>query len=454
MTSFLDLHWGILEIIYLAIIFAIIFIVMFILSPHILKFLKKKGYVGYDIHKNQRPEVPESGGTIIVIGLAIGSVLLILFFPLFINEILIFLITIILSALIGFFDDRLKLRSFVKIILTLFTGSVIFIANYFSLINITSPTIPILGKLRLTVIYPLAAPLIVAVFANTVNMLEGYNGEGSGTCLIACVFILICAMIWDSAEAILFCIVGIAAIIPFFLLNRYPARAFPGDIGTLSMGSMIACIALFGSLEAAVFSALLIHIFNSFYVLSSVRGFLESASIQKANSDIILLEDDRIAASDKKRAVLTLPRLILARGPLTEPVLVKNIYIISIICGFFSIITTFLMLFSVGRMELSLTLLLSLIMLIPVIILSYYRPRIRGIIVLMALLLLGGCIFLIFIEIYIMPIEFEHLEILSIQIPINIILSLIITIPFLIIWYVITIKYFNHVVNKMKQSPL
>jgi len=33
--------------------------------------MKKKGYIGYDIHKNARPEVAESGGLGILIGISI-----------------------------------------------------------------------------------------------------------------------------------------------------------------------------------------------------------------------------------------------------------------------------------------------------------------------------------------------------------------------------------------------
>ena len=328
-----ELNWGFSEIILLIAIFIIGILFTYFIIPHIIKLMIKKNYIGYDIHKNSKPQVAESGGISIVIGYSFTSILLIFAFPLFSNEVFVLLVSVILSGIIGYLDDRIKLRSRYKIILILFTGSLIFIANFFGFINIESPTIPFLGQLRLNIIYPLLAPLIVAVFGNTVNMLEGYNGEGSGTCLIALISLFICGLIWNSAEAILFTTTGIAVLIPFFHYNKYPAKIFPGDVGTLSMGTILAGVALFGSLEAAVFCALLIHVFNSFYVLYSVKGFFESSEIQEDMNDIILLEDDRIKASNSEKAALTLPRLLLARGPLKEPELVKNFYAISIICG-------------------------------------------------------------------------------------------------------------------------
>ncbi|MHA1375249.1 MAG: hypothetical protein ACTSR7_13265 [Promethearchaeota archaeon] len=444
-----ELNWGFSEIILLVVIFFIGISFMYFIIPHVIKLMIKKNYVGYDIHKNSKPQVAESGGISIVIGYSVTSILLILAFPLFSNEIFVLLVSVILSGIIGFLDDRIKLKSRYKVLLILFTGMIFFIANFFGFIYIESPTIPFLGKLRLTIIYPLLAPLIVAIFGNTVNMLEGYNGEGSGTCLIALISLFISGLIWNSAEAILFTTTGIAVLIPFFHYNKYPAKIFPGDVGTLSMGTIIAGVALFGSLEAAVFCALLIHVFNSFYVLYSVKGFFESSEIQEDKNDILLLEDDRIKASNNKKAVLTLPRLLLARGPLKEPDLVNNFFAISIICGFFAIFTTSMMSVTVNKIDFMLIIYLIPFLIIFSLILLIFFPRIRGIISIMIIVMIGGYLLLFFIELMIMPITFVNLVLFGVVIPTNIILSLIIVIPCLGLWYYITIRYFQKESRKM-----
>ncbi|MFX1418509.1 MAG: hypothetical protein ACFE9N_06275 [Promethearchaeota archaeon] len=416
--------------------------------------MKKKKHVGYDIHKNAKPEVAESGGISIVLGFSLCAILLFLFFPSFFEETLIFLLTVLIAGAVGLIDDIKKLRSRYKIILSLLSGIIIFLANIFGFITISSPAIPFLDRTRLTIIYPFLVPLIVAVFTNTVNMLEGYNGEGSGTCLIAVVFLFICGLIWNSAEAVIFTIPVMAILIPFFLYNKYPAKIFPGDIGTLSMGAMIACIMLFGSLEVATFCALLVHIFNSFYYIYSVRGFFESSDIRESKEDIILLEDDKIKASDQKDAVLTLPRLILAKGPLTEPELVKNFYSISLICGFFSIISVLLMQFTEGNFSIFILIITLVILLAPTIIILYKFPRIRGIIALMIILLVSLILFLIIIEAVIMPLPFADIDLGIIRIPINLLISLLLVIPILLIWYLLTIKYFWREIEKMKKKEL
>ncbi|MFX0135870.1 MAG: hypothetical protein ACFFDN_19665 [Candidatus Hodarchaeota archaeon] len=445
-----ELDWSILEVLFLIIIFVIGFASTYFVLPQIIKFMKSKGYVGIDIHKNKHPEVAESGGLSIIIGFIVSSIFLMIFFPSFFSEILIFLLTVLLAGIIGFIDDRKKLRSRYKIVLSIFSGGIIFLANFFGFISISSPIIPFLDRTRLTIIYPFVVPVIVAVFVNSVNMLEGYNGEGSGTCLIAVIFLFICGLIWDSAEAVIFTVPVIAILIPFLIYNKFPAKVFPGDVGTLSMGAMIACIMLFGSLEVATFCALLIHIFNSFYYIYSVRGFFESSDIRESKDDIILLEDDRIKASDQRDAVLTLPRLILAKGTLTEPELVKNFYAISVICGFFSIASILVMQFTLGNLEIYIIIIIIIALFAPTFLILYKFPRIRGIVYLMIILLVSIMIFLIIIEALIMPLPLEDIDLKFIKIPINLLISLILVIPILLLWYWMTIKYFWREIDKMK----
>ena len=240
-------------------------------------------------------------------------------------------------------------------------------------------------------------------------------------------------------------------IIPFFIFNKYPAKIFPGDVGTLSIGAMIACIMLFGALEVAAFCALLIHIFNSFYYIYSVRGFFESSDVRESKEDIILLEDDRIEASDQKDAVLTLPRLILAKGPLTEPELVKNFYAISLICGFFSILSILLMQYTLGNFSVYILIISFIVFLAPTILILYKFPRIRGIIYLMIILLIFILSFLIFIESVIMTLPLGVIVLGILSIPINLLISFILIIPILLLWYLITIKYFWNEIDKMRK---
>ncbi|MHA1414167.1 MAG: hypothetical protein ACTSO4_16305 [Promethearchaeota archaeon] len=77
MPFFLLFDWSWLEISFLIIIFVIGLLATSLIIPLVIKFSKKKGYVGIDIHKNAHPEVPESGGLSLVFGFLIAFIMLI-----------------------------------------------------------------------------------------------------------------------------------------------------------------------------------------------------------------------------------------------------------------------------------------------------------------------------------------------------------------------------------------
>jgi hypothetical protein len=214
----------------------------------------------------------------------------------------------------------------------------------------------------------------------------------------------------------------------------------------------LACIALFASLEAAVFCALFVHIFNSFYVLYSVEGFLESSDILDKKSDVELLENDLIKASDHKEAALTLPRLILAKGPLEEHQIVRNIHVNSIICGFFAIIATLFMLGTLGIIDITIIVISILIFGALTGILLYFYRKIRGIVILMIVLLIILSLLLFIIDLIIMPIDFLNINLFGIIIPTNLIISFALVIPVLLVWYYMTIKYFWKEIEAMKSK--
>ncbi|TXT63356.1 MAG: Phospho-N-acetylmuramoyl-pentapeptide-transferase [Promethearchaeota archaeon] len=456
MKTISGLNWGVIEYLFIILAGSVGFLITYLLMPIIISHMRKKGHTGIDIHKNAKMEIAESGGLGMVLGWSVALIFIIPFFFDFLYIFLVIFLTLLLAGIIGYIDDRIKLRSRYKIFLTLLLGMFIFTANYLDFINITDPILPILGQLRLTVIFPILIPVIVTVFSNTVNMLEGYNGEGSGTCLIAVGFLIICSILRNSAEGLLLSAITFPVIGAFFIFNKYPAKIFPGDVGTLTMGIMIASIALFGDLLAVAFCALLQHMSNSFFLISSAGGFFESEVIHTTRDDIILLKDDRIKASKEKEAILTMPRLILAKGPLREDELVKNFYALSLFCGCLAIIASLLTNLTIGRLDFSFTLIFSLIMFIPIGVIMYKYNRIISISILLSILYLFLLVLLIIIEILILPYFTGSINLYIIKIPLNIIMALLLTIPFLLGWWYLCIKYFWKQMNRTygsKQEP-
>ncbi len=431
MWKFKELGLDFWDYVLILMIGGVVFVFTHFLYPPLIKWLKKREYIGYDIHKKDRPATAESGGLGLTLGLILGLLLVMIFFPTIWKESLIFIITIAIAGLIGWIDDRIQLRSIVKIALMFITGLPVFIANlwFIGFINVESPTLPFLGQLRLNIIYPLILPFIIMIMTNTVNMLEGYNGEGSGTCSVATIFLVIIAIVISSVEGLIFAIVLLGALLAFFLVNKYPAKTFPGDIGTLVIGAALGLIGIFGSLEYALVLVMLPQVFNSFYVIASVRGFKESHDIVK--KDIWLDEQDLIHANSEKDAPLTLPRLIVAPKALSEPELVKRFIALSIISGAFAILGTLFF----PKLGLSVPVVIILIFFAIALILGilYVFPALRGLTLIMFVLIAIAMVLLWIIDMFI------------VESILNWLFGGLIGVGILVVWYVVTVIYFNHI---------
>lgn len=449
MSSLTDLVPAESNIIPILILFAVPLIIIFALMPWWKKFARAKKWIGNDIHKTSRPEVPESGGTILFFGLIAGILFIRLFYVEFANEVWTLILTVGIAAIIGFVDDRKRLSPILKILSVIVAGLPFYIAYFFGFITLGKPVIPILGITQLTIIYPLVTPILIAVSTNTVNMLEGYNGEGAGTCLIVGIAMLIGGIIQNSAVAVIFIIPFIGATAGFLKFNKYPAQVFPGDVGTLTMGAMIGGVMILGGIEVATFCALLAHVLNSFYVIISLRGLRESHTVKI--KDIKVMEDNRIQASIEEGAPVTLPRLLLAYGEMTEPQLVHHFWKLSIMAACFGVIAAIASAWTYAA-EFNPSSLTSVVIATYLVIIGacvtvfglLYKKntRLRGIGFIMALLLLVGLGGLIIVDTYVVPLGS----------PLNLFVTAVIALPFLALWYILQNRLFWRNINRYKAS--
>jgi phospho-N-acetylmuramoyl-pentapeptide-transferase len=91
-------------------------------------------------------------------------------------------------------------------------------------------------------IFPLAVLAIVGT-ANAVNLTDGMDGLAGGLSVIAfaaIVLLLPGAFAGEKAVAMTLC----GALVGFLVFNRYPARVFMGDTGSLAIGFALAAMAV------------------------------------------------------------------------------------------------------------------------------------------------------------------------------------------------------------------
>ena len=312
------------------------FLISFFSLPFIMKKMEKLGIIGRDIHKTNRPAVPEMGGVAIILGLTTSSLVGILLLPDKSIQILSFYFTTLIAGVIGAIDDLKPLNARVKPFLTMFACIPILVLGTYT------PNIlfPLIGGTRLTKVYPLLIPIVMAVTSNAVNMMDPFNGVMAGTSSIITLTLLASAIIFGSQDAIILCCALLGTLLAFFYYNRYPSRVFSGDVGSLSVGAALGAIAIIGRLEVVAVVAFLPQIMNAFYGLSTIGRLYERREV---NRPVTILEDGRLMASSDPEAPLTLARFILARGPLYEYEAAVIFITLSAISGLLALITAYMM---------------------------------------------------------------------------------------------------------------
>jgi len=195
-----------------------------------------KKIVGNDINKPHTPIVAESCGGILIVPIWLLIILCQFIFG-FDLRLLLVGVAVTVFAIIGFLDDNRhkflskpmgwKERAIPIAITSLLLAGFLF------------PPTDILG-----IISVIALALFFAGLASFSNTFEGLNGWTVGSSFIITSIIAFAALSFNTQLGLIYtCLASI--ILGLLLFNRYPAKAFPGDSGTLLIGSTIAGLALY-----------------------------------------------------------------------------------------------------------------------------------------------------------------------------------------------------------------
>lgn len=207
-------------------------------------------------------------------------------------------------GVVGFLDDYIKIRfkrnmglkAYQKI---LFQLLIALIASFFVYINgLTVLTIPFTGgeiDLKLWIV-----PLSMFVFlslSNCVNLTDGIDGLAGGTSFIC--FIVLAVLLYVKADMLdlsgitlqseeyknLFCLAvsGAGAMLGYLFFNGFPAAVIMGDTGSLSLGALIASLAILSGYS------LFIPFIGIMFVVSGVSVIAQVFSFQVFGKRVLLM---------------------------------------------------------------------------------------------------------------------------------------------------------------------
>jgi len=200
---------------------------------------------------------------------------------------------------------------------------------------------PLFGTVQIPALYLGLIIFMIPITGNTINSIDVLNGVASGFMIIASFSLSIALFILQNYEmAIISLPLGFVSL-AFYKYHKIPSKIFPGDSGALTLGAMYGAIAIVGHVEIIAAVALLPAIINSFLFLSSMKRIVEHRQIK--GKPVEHTEDFRLKATSDKTAPITLVRLILAAGPLSEKQVGYAIFKLAIFSGILAIITAFMM---------------------------------------------------------------------------------------------------------------
>ena len=239
----------------LILILLISFVASFVLFPAMIIRLKKAGIVGKNMNSAMQEEVAEMGGLVMVAGFGAGIFTVIAvktFFNIFpsvdLISILVALSTILIVVLIGIFDDLVSMPQQIKAFMPLFAALPLIVIKEGS----TFMRIPFWGNVNFGLLYTLVIiPLEVTIAANAVNMLAGFNGLEVGMGIIAVGSLAIIAYLLGKITVLVILLAALGALLATLYYNWYPAKILVGDVGTLSIGAIIAAAVIMGNFEIA-----------------------------------------------------------------------------------------------------------------------------------------------------------------------------------------------------------
>lgn len=172
------------------------------------------------------------------------------------SEIWVIMLVGLLYGIIGFTDDYIKvaarhnlgLRAWQKLVLQIATGLAfgIYIMKFTPAGgNVWVPFVNM--EVDLGIFFPVFVTFTMAAMSNSVNLSDGMDGLCAG---ISAIFALFFAWILDTPQfksSSLYMLAVAGACLGFLFFNRYPAKIFMGDTGSMALGGgMTAAIMLTG----------------------------------------------------------------------------------------------------------------------------------------------------------------------------------------------------------------
>ena len=247
---------------------------------HKLKFGQQILEIGPNWHK-KKAGTPTMGGIMFILGTVIAmAVALVINFDV---KLLMMLLVSVGFGLIGFVDDYVKVVKKRNLGLTAkqkFLLQAILAVIYILVLKETGSLntqimIPFLDK-AVTLpwwLYIIFILFVVTGTVNAVNLTDGLDGLCSSITCVVVLFFALAGMVFADSVPVYFAMAILGGVLGFLRFNRYPAKVFMGDTGSLFLGGAISVLAVGMKLPLILIIAGFVYLFETLSVIIQVASF-------------------------------------------------------------------------------------------------------------------------------------------------------------------------------------
>ncbi|MBQ7098008.1 MAG: phospho-N-acetylmuramoyl-pentapeptide-transferase [Clostridia bacterium] len=261
---------------------------------HKLKFGQEIREEGPKWHK-AKSGTPTMGGFIFIIALLVAVIVGVFVFGIYKDLQMLKSVTVITLAAvgfgaIGFVDDYIKvilkrnlgLKAGQKFSLQLLVALLFGVWLVSGGIIDTTVYIPFFG-IAVTLPYLVYIPFIILVMlaaVNSVNLTDGLDGLAGTITLVVSIFYCVISKRVESTAVALISSALIGGLLGFLIYNKYPAKVFMGDTGSLFLGGAVAAMAIYMK------NPLLLLLVGFVYVAEAMSVILQVAWFKKTGKRI------------------------------------------------------------------------------------------------------------------------------------------------------------------------
>lgn len=272
---------------------AVALIIALSMGPFMIPFLRRLK-VGQSIREDGprnhfvKAGTPTMGGIIIITAVMVASFI----FAGSSREVLTAVLITLCFGGIGFWDDYIKvvlkrslgLRAREKLGLQILISIIFGLLLVYVLGRGTDIVLPFYGlTLDIGYVYLPFIVLVLISAANGANLTDGLDGLAAGVTFFIVLGLGIICIMTNHGNLLTFCGAMAGACLGFLFFNRYPARVFMGDTGSMALGAGVAAVAAMTRSEIALV------ILAGVYVIETLSVILQVISFQATRKRIFLM---------------------------------------------------------------------------------------------------------------------------------------------------------------------